>query len=249
MRLRVGLHGWWIFVLFQGDDILKHDMKKRKVFKKSKPADKEGTDFYAEMIFRLALVAEHKDETTGTHLVRMADYTTEIAHALKLPEKDIELLKYASPMHDIGKLVIPDEILRKTKGLTPEEKEVVKKHTMLGADIFQGSRSVLLKAARDICMTHHERYDGKGYPRGLKGEEIPLFGRIVALADVFDALTSKRPYKKAYGFETAVEMIKKQSGKQFDPKIVAAFLKVKDKIKGIWQATKDIEHFLDQGQA
>jgi putative two-component system response regulator len=147
-------------------------------------------------------------------------------------------------MHDIGKIIIPDAILKKEAGLTPEEREVMKKHTLLGADILKGSRSPLLKVARIISLTHHERYDGTGYPQGLKGKEIPLLGRIVSVADVFDALTSKRPYKEAYAFEEAIRIIKDLSGNHFDPDVVKAFLKRKSKIKKIWQATRDIELFL-----
>jgi putative two-component system response regulator len=163
-----------------------------------------------------------------------------------LSQKDINYLKYASVMHDIGKLVVPDAILKKASGLTPEEREVVKKHAALGADIFKGSHSPLLKVAKLICLTHHERYDGTGYPNGLKGKNIPLFGRIVAIADVFDALTSARPYKEAYGFEEALRMIKVQSGKHFDPDVVKVFLKCKNKIKKIWQATRDIDSFVKE---
>ena len=203
-------------------------------------------DSYSEMIFRFALAAEYKDESTGTHLVKIADYCTEIAQELRLSKADIECLRYSSPMHDIGKLIIPDAILKKEGGLTPEEREVMKKHPVLGADIFKGSRSPLLRAARMISLTHHERYDGAGYPQGLKGREIPLFGRIVAIADVFDALSSKRPYKEAYGFEEAIKIIQDLSGKNFDPDVVNAFLKRKTKIKKIWQATRDIEIFLNE---
>lgn len=207
---------------------------------------REVKDSYTEMIFRFALVAEYKDEATGTHLVRIADYSTEIAKGLGLPEDDIHYLRYASPMHDIGKLVIPDSILKKPSGLTPDEREVIKKHTTLGSDIFKGTRSPLLKVSSIISLTHHERYDGTGYPKGLKGKQIPLFGRIVALADVFDALTTKRPYKDAYDFDEALEMVKSQSGKHFDPVILKAFLKRIKRIRQIWQATKDIESFITE---
>jgi len=221
-----------------------YEKRIKKAYRRLKDSYQEVKDSYEEMVFRLALVAEYKDETTGTHLVRIADYSTEIAHSLKLPEKDIELIKYASPMHDIGKLIIPDEIMKKPSGLTPEEREIMKKHTVMGADIFKGSRSPLLRAAKQICLTHHERFDGTGYPNGLKGDEIPLFGRIVALADVFDALTTVRPYKDAYDFDEALKMIKVDSGKHFDPKIVNAFIRHIDKVHDIWQATKDIELFI-----
>jgi putative two-component system response regulator len=220
--------------------------KIRKSYQELKRAYDEVQDSYAEMVFRLALVAEYKDDSTGTHLVRIADYSTEIGREMRLSLKDINYLKYASVMHDIGKLVVPDSILKKASGLTPEEREIIKKHSALGADIFKGSRSALLKVAKLICLTHHERYDGTGYPNGLKGKDIPLFGRIVALADVFDALTSERPYKAAYGFNEAVEMIKEQSGKHFDPDVVRVFLRCKNKIKRIWQATQDIDSFVKE---
>ncbi len=221
-----------------------YEAKIKQAYRELEETYKEVKDSYTEMIFRLALVAEYKDESTGVHLVRIADYSIELAHSMGLPEKDIELIKYASPMHDIGKLVIPDAILKKPSGLTPEEREIMKRHTVLGAEIFKGSKSPLLKAVKEICLTHHERYDGTGYPRGLKDKEIPLFGRIVGVADVFDALTSKRPYKEAYGFDEAVRMVESQSGKHFDPKLVKSFIKDLDKMRAIWKATKDLEKFI-----
>lgn len=217
----------------------------KKSHKQLKKAYEDIKESYREMIFRFALMAERKDAATGTHLVRIADYGTEIAKGLGLSQEDVYNLRYASPMHDIGKLVIPDVILKKESGLTPEEREVVKKHAMLGADIFKGARSPILKMARIISLTHHERYDGTGYPQGLKGKQIPLFGRIVALVDVFDALTTKRPYKDAYDFDEAILMIKDQSGKHFDPGMVKILLAREDRIRKIWKAAKDIESFLD----
>ncbi|MDD5195513.1 MAG: HD domain-containing protein [Candidatus Omnitrophica bacterium] len=223
-----------------------YEKKIEQAHQQLKLAYREIKESYAEMIFRFALMAESKDESTGTHLVRLADYVTEIAKGLGLRGKDIYYLRYASPLHDIGKLAIPDAILKKPSGLTPEEREVIRKHTILGADIFKGTRSPLLKAAMLINLTHHERFDGTGYPRGLKGAGIPLYGRIVALADVFDALTSRRPYKEAYEFGEALEIISKESGKYFDPVIVRAFLKRKNRIRRIWRATKDIEGFVSE---
>jgi putative two-component system response regulator len=222
----------------------RYEGKIKRDYKKLKRAYMEVKDSYAEMIFRLALVAEHRDEATGTHLIRIADYSTEIAMAMRLPKKEIELLKYASPMHDIGKLVIPDKILKKPGGLTPDEREIMKRHTVMGADIFKGSKAPVLKTAMEICLTHHERYDGTGYPLGLRGKDIPLNGRIVAVADVFDALTSKRPYKEAFGFEESMGMVKEQAGKHFDPEIVSHLLRIRRRIKEIHKATKDIEEFL-----
>jgi putative two-component system response regulator len=223
--------------------------KIKKAYQDLKKAYADIRDSYAEMIFRFALIAEYRDESTGTHLVKIADYSAEIAREMGLSKKDVDNLRYASPMHDIGKIVIPDSILKKPGGLTPEEREVMKKHTTLGGDIFKNSKSPLLRVARTICLTHHERFDGTGYPEGLKAEDIPLFGRIVSVADVFDALTSKRPYKEAYGFDEAVELIKEGDGTQFDPRVVRAFLKRVDKIKQIWQATQDIELFLAEKDA
>lgn len=222
----------------------KHETTIRNAYRKLKNAYAEVRDSYSEMILRFALIAEYKDESTGTHLVKIADYCTEIAQGLGLSKTEIEYLKYASPMHDIGKIVIPDSIIKKEGGLTPGEREIIRKHPVMGADIFKGSRSPLLKIARIISLTHHERYDGTGYPQGLKGREIPLFGRIVALADVFDALTSRRPYKEAYSFDEALAIIKDLSGKNFDPDIVNAFFKRKEKIREIWKANRDIESFL-----
>ncbi len=224
----------------------RYEQRIQTAYKKLRTAYTKVRHSYAEMIFRFALIAEYKDESTGIHLVRVADYCTEIAQQLKVKPRDIDDLRYASPMHDIGKLVIPDAILKKQGGLTPEEREVIRKHTLLGADIFKGTHEPILRIARTISLTHHERYDGTGYPYGLKGKDIPLFGRIVAIADVFDALTSDRPYKKAFDFDRAIEIIKAESGKQFDPVVVRAFLKRINNIKKIWQATKDIDLFVSE---
>ncbi|MBF0493653.1 MAG: HD domain-containing protein [Candidatus Omnitrophica bacterium] len=217
----------------------------RTAYKNLKKSYKEVKDSYAEMIFRMALVAELKDDTTGTHLVRIADYSTELAAGLGLAHKTIELIKYASPMHDIGKLVITDNILKKPGKLTSEERMIMEKHTIFGADIFEGSKAELLIMAQDICITHHEKYDGSGYPYKKKGEEISLAGRIVAVADVFDALTNARPYKNSIDFDVAVDMLSEESGKHFDPKVIAAFMKNIPKIRKIWQATKDIDSFVN----
>ncbi|MFH1875798.1 MAG: HD domain-containing phosphohydrolase [Candidatus Omnitrophota bacterium] len=221
-----------------------YQRKVDKAYEKLRDAYAQIKNSYAEMIFRFALIAEYKDESTGSHLVRIADYCTEIARGLGLSREEIEELRYASPMHDVGKLVIPDAILKKESGLTPEEREVMKRHTTLGADVFKDSRQPILKIARLVSLTHHERFDGTGYPQGLKGTEIPLFGRIVALADVFDALTSERPYKKAYDFNEAIKIVKEQSGKQFDPAVLRAFLGRIENIRKIWQSTKDLEEFV-----
>jgi putative two-component system response regulator len=139
--------------------------------------------------------------------------------------EDCELLLHASPMHDIGKIGIPDHILLKPGKLTPEEWEIMKTHATIGAHILEGDDSDVLTMAREIALSHHEKWDGTGYPRGLKGEEIPLAGRIVAMADVFDALTSERPYKQAWSVERALDYIRENRGRHFDPRIVDLFVK------------------------
>jgi len=223
-----------------------YQSRMKKAYKELRKDYNEVKHSYSEMIMRLALIAELKDGSTGTHLVKVAEYCTEIARGLGLPKKDIDYLRYASPLHDVGKLIIPDSILKKKGGLTPEEREIVKKHAQIGAEVFEGSNLNLLKIAMMISLTHHERWDGTGYPQGLKGDDIPIFGRIVALADVFDALTSKRPYKRAFGFEEAMDIIKAESGTHFDPAVVKAFLKRKKIIKKIWKSKRQVGLFITE---
>jgi HD superfamily phosphodiesterase len=176
-----------------------------------------------EIVMRLSIAAEFRDSTTYNHLVRMSLYSYLIAKEMGFDEEWCEKLKLAAPMHDIGKLGVKDTILLKPAKLTDEEFEEMKKHTIYGYEILKDSTIDILKMASNIALCHHEKYDGTGYPRGLKGEEIPIEARIVAVADVFDALTSRRPYKEPYEIERAVEIIEKDSGKHFDPKVVQAF--------------------------
>lgn len=178
-----------------------------------------------EIVMRLSIAAEFRDSTTYNHLVRMSLYSYLIAKEMGFDEEWCEKLKLAAPMHDIGKLGIKDMILLKPAKLTDEEFEEMKKHTIYGYEILKDSTIDILKMASNVALCHHEKYDGTGYPRGLKGEEIPIEARIVAVADVFDALTSRRPYKEPYEIERAVEIIEKDSGKHFDPKVVQAFKK------------------------
>ncbi len=222
--------------------------KRSKIYTELKKAYKDLKESYIETILRFTLASNYKDEATGGHLVRIADYSVEIAKELGLSKKKIEIIKYASPMHDVGKIATPDAIIRKKGPLTPKERAIINRHTTVGANMFKDSSSPLLKAASIISLTHHEKYDGTGYPGGLKGDEIPLFGRIVALADVFDALTFSRFYKKAYGFEESFNMILKESGNHFDPDIVKAFIKRKKRIKRIWQANRDIASFVEDNK-
>lgn len=176
-----------------------------------------------ETILRLSRAAEYRDPETGAHIVRMAKYCRLIAHHLGLPADEQALLETAAPMHDIGKVGIPDEILLKPGRLTPDELVIMRRHTVIGHEILKDSRSPILQAAALVALSHHERFDGGGYPQGLSGEHIPLYGRIVALADVFDALLSDRPYKKGWSLDVAVDYVKMNRGKHFDPACVDAF--------------------------
>jgi putative two-component system response regulator len=176
-----------------------------------------------EILNRLALAAEYRDDDTQEHAWRIGRTCALLALAVGLPEGEAELIRRAAPLHDIGKIGIPDAILLKPGRLSGAEFEVIKTHTTIGAEILSGSRSPLLVLAERIARTHHERWDGRGYPRGLAGEQIPLAGRIVAVADVFDALTHQRPYKEAWPVQQAVSEVLAQAGAQFDPRLVDAF--------------------------
>jgi putative two-component system response regulator len=176
-----------------------------------------------DVIDRLAVVGEHHDDDTGAHTYRVATMSRSLAIKMGLPDEEVEMIYRSAPLHDVGKIGISDTILLKTGKLTPEEFTLMKRHCEIGAQLLSNGRSELLKVARSIAVSHHERFDGSGYPFGLKGEEIPLAGRIVAVADVFDALTSERPYKRAWSVEEACAEIQSQSGRHFDPAVVEAF--------------------------
>lgn len=201
-----------------------------KTFSELKSAHQELQEAYLDSIHRLALAAEYKDEDTGDHIVRMARYSALIAEKLGLPDKEVKNIRYASPMHDVGKIGIPDSILTKPGKLTDEEFNIIKTHTTIGGQILANSKSEVLKVAEQIAITHHEKWNGKGYPQGLAGDEIPLVGRIVGLADVFDALTSKRPYKEPFPVKVALDIIKKERGQHFDPDVVDVFFEHIDEI-------------------
>ena len=177
-----------------------------------------------ETIFRLARAAEFRDPGTGSHILRMASYAQLIAVTLGLPDNDQEMILQAAPMHDVGKLGSPDQILLKPGPLTATEYELMKRHSAMGYEILRDSTSPVLQMAAQIALSHHERFDGGGYPRGLAGEAIPLPGRMVAVADVFDALTSDRPYKWAWPPDRAAEFLQQGRAKHFDPDCVDAFL-------------------------
>lgn len=191
-----------------------------------------------DVIQRLGFAAECRDTETGLHIIRMSRTAQLVAKELGLSEEDCELVLSTSPLHDIGKIAIPDQILLKEGPLTPEEWKIMRMHAEIGGDILSGGDSAFLEMAELIARTHHEKWDGSGYPKGLKGEGIPLVGRICAVCDVFDALTSERPYKKAWPVDEAVLEIKKLSGAHFDPCVVNAFLKMLTQIKDV---TRDVE--------
>ncbi len=183
----------------------------------------EIEDTQKELIFRLGAAGESRSKETGNHVKRVAEYSAILAKHYGLETFDIEVLKIASPMHDIGKIAIPDDILNKPGKLTPEEFDIMKKHAEYGHEILAGSKREILKAAAIISLEHHEKWDGSGYPSRVEGENIHIFGRITALADVFDALGSDRCYKKALELEKIFELLREQSGKHFDPTLVDIF--------------------------
>lgn len=186
-----------------------------------------------QIVRRLGRAAEYRDNETGLHIIRMSYISLAIGKKAGMGAEGLELLLNASPMHDIGKIGVSDTILLKPGRLDSEEWEVMKTHAQIGADILSGDDSPLMVMAREIALTHHEKWDGSGYPNGLKGEDIPLVGRVAALADVFDALTSVRPYKRAWSVDDAVAYIKEHSGSQFDPRLVECFLECMDEITSI----------------
>jgi HD-GYP domain-containing protein (c-di-GMP phosphodiesterase class II) len=181
-------------------------------------------------IFRLSTVAEYRDADTGQHIQRVSTTSQLIATALGLDGGQVELIKYASPMHDVGKVAIPDAVLLKPGHLTPHQRKVMERHTTVGAEILGKPEDAVLTMARDVALCHHERWDGNGYPQRLKGDAIPLCGRIVGLADVFDAVVSQRCYKAAISLDVALDIVNKDTGTHFDPEIVKAFMSVLDKV-------------------
>ncbi|GAB2180393.1 two-component system response regulator [Denitratisoma sp. agr-D3] len=195
-----------------------------------------------ELLSRLGQAAEFRDTETGAHVVRMSRYCMILAKKLGLSDEAAQMLLAISPMHDVGKVGIPDSILLKPGKLTPEEFEQMKNHSWIGYTLLDGHSSELLTQAKTVALTHHEKWDGSGYPRGLKGEEIPLAGRICAVADVFDALTSRRPYKEAWPVEQAVDYLRTHAGSHFDPQVVQAFIDSLDDILLVRASHPDESH-------
>jgi putative two-component system response regulator len=186
-----------------------------------------------DTIYRLAKAAEFKDEITGAHIKRMSCYSAAIARRLGQDEHAIESILYAAPMHDVGKIGIPDRVLMKSGKLDSVEWDIMKQHTVIGAKILQGSDSEFIKLGEIIALSHHEQWDGSGYPNGIKGIEIPIAGRITAAADVFDTLTTQRPYQDPFSVEKSLATIREKRGSHLDPEVVDAFFAIQDEILAI----------------
>jgi len=200
----------------------------------------EKLEIYSlDTIYRLTRAAEYKDEDTGAHIQRMSRYSAAVARQTGLAENVVKYILYAAPMHDVGKIGIPDRILLKPGKLDVEEWEIMRQHTTFGGKILEGAKAGYLKLGEVVALTHHEKWDGSGYPNGLKGKEIPKVGQIVAIADVFDALTTKRPYKEPFPLEKSYAIIKESRGRHFDPDVVDAFFAVEDEILKIKEKYKD----------
>jgi len=224
------------------DQLQRYAVDLNQTISQLRESEKRLEESYLDTIHRLVLAAEYKDEDTGDHIVRMSRYSALLAEKLGFDAKQVKILLYAAPMHDVGKIGIPDSILMKPGKLTDSEFETMKSHTLIGARILSGSSSELLQAAEKIALTHHEKWNGTGYPNKLKGTQIPIFGRIVALADVFDALTSRRPYKEPFPINVAVDIITQDSDRHFDSNLVNLFLENLGEILKIKKESESLKH-------
>jgi response regulator RpfG family c-di-GMP phosphodiesterase len=201
---------------------------------------KEIEETQREVVFTMGAIGESRSKETGNHVKRVAEYSKLFAFYYGLSEHESEMLKQASPMHDIGKVAIPDAILNKPGPFTQEERNIMDTHAQLGYDMLKHSNRALLKMAATVAYEHHEKYNGKGYPQGLKGDEIHIYGRITALADVFDALGCDRVYKKAWDDERIFKLFKEERGEHFDPKLIDIFFENLDKFLEVRSQFKDL---------
>lgn len=212
-------------------------------YRELEEANRKIKSGYIDTIYRLTMAAEYKDEDTANHLKRISFFSRRMALELSMSSDFIDTIFYASPMHDIGKIGIPDSILRKKGRLTPEEFELAKTHTTIGNKILQNSESEILQMAERIALSHHEKWDGSGYPYGLKGEEIPVEGRIVTIVDQYDALRSRRTYKDGLPHSKAVEILAQGDGRispaHFDPLVLEAFRKIDSEMEAIYEKFRD----------
>ncbi len=211
----------------------------RKALEHMAEAQRTAYQAQLETVERLAILAEYKDKVTARHIQRMSEYSAVLARGLNLPPAEVELILHASRMHDVGKIAVPEAILKKPSELDSHEWKVMRQHSAIGSRILENSSSQILQAGRVIALHHHERWDGAGYPSGLSGSDIPLWGRICAVADVFDAVTSERPYKPAFPNEEALQLLRDGKGKHFDPRVVDVFFECLEDILKIQEKFRD----------
>jgi cyclic di-GMP phosphodiesterase len=215
------------------DMVAERTVSLRRALEQMAEAKRLAYQAQIETVERLAILAEYKDKVTARHIQRMSEYCAVIARGLNLPAAEVELILHASRMHDVGKIAVPDNILRKPSSLDPAEWTVMRAHSTIGSAILDHSSSQILQAGHVIALHHHERWDGGGYPNGLAGSAIPLWGRICAVGDVFDAVTSERPYKPAFPNEEALQILRDGRGKHFDPRVVDVFFECLEEILAI----------------
>ena len=201
-----------------------------------------------DTIIRLSRAAEYRDEDTGSHITRIAQYSQALARALGMAESECEFLLHAAPMHDIGKIAIPDRVLLKPGKLTEDEMSLMKQHTTYGAQLLNGAESELMQVAEKIAYTHHEKWNGTGYPQGTSGDRIDIHGRIVAVVDVYDALRSRRPYKEPMPYEKTIGILREERGSHFDPEILDAFLDIQGQIRDIESSYNEDSDLFDASE-
>jgi len=212
-----------------------------EVYRKHKEALEEVTRAHHEALFRLALAAEYRDDDTGAHIVRMGFVAEQLALQAGMPVDQAAMLRMAAPMHDVGKIGISDRVLKKPGPFDADERLEMNRHPEMGAHILGASHIPLFAMAAEVALSHHERWDGGGYPKGLKGDDIPLAGRIAAIADFFDAVTMDRCYRAAFSDERALEMLKAESGKAFDPRLVDIFVAAAPRIVALRDRINQIQ--------
>jgi putative two-component system response regulator len=215
------------------DEVQRRTESLRRTLRDMAEAQRRTMEAHVDTIRRLSMAAEFKDSITASHIERIGLYSERLARALGMSPRDIETIRHAATMHDVGKLGVPEAILMKPGKLSEDEIDVMRAHTTIGAQILSGSDSPLLQMGERIALSHHERWDGKGYPFGLAAEAIPLEGRICAVVDFFDALTMDRPYRNAVPVEEVMDMMRADSGRHFDPEVLEAFFTVIDEILDI----------------
>jgi len=225
----------------QNKIMFRSDKRQRQEYDELMALKIEIEETQKEVVFTMGAIGESRSKETGQHVKRVAEYSYLLAKYYGLPEKECSMLKQASPMHDIGKVAIPDAVLNKPGRFNDEERAIIETHSQLGYDMLNHSTRPLMKTATIVAYQHHEKWDGTGYPNKLKGEDIHLYGRITALADVFDALGSSRVYKKAWDDEKIFKMLKEERGKHFDPQLIDIFFKHLDEFLEIRDTFVDIK--------